>query len=215
MARHVAGLRAAAFLTAGMARVPFWKFILADAGAAAVSVPFVFALAYFFTDQIGAILADVHRVGALARPRRAHRADRRRGRPRDAIEPACLEGSLGARLLFVLSRKRFEDTFACQLGEDETHPAFVWLRERALDRPHRATEPVHLFGAKVEARLVVHLKPHARPAVGFDRDRHGLHWDAPPGRTPAHLTGGSLDVKTGAGLPSCRFTRSVVAHLVP
>ena len=45
-----------------MARVPFWKLILADAGAAAVSVPFVFALAYFFTDQIGAILADVHRV---------------------------------------------------------------------------------------------------------------------------------------------------------
>jgi membrane protein DedA with SNARE-associated domain len=62
MARHVAGLRAAAFLTAGMARVPFWKFIVADAGAAAVSVPFVFALAYFFTDQIGAILADVHRL---------------------------------------------------------------------------------------------------------------------------------------------------------
>jgi len=27
-----------------------------------VSVPFVFALAYFFTDQIGAILADVHRL---------------------------------------------------------------------------------------------------------------------------------------------------------
>lgn len=36
--------------------------ILADAGAAAVSVPFVFALPYFFTDQIGAIPADVHRV---------------------------------------------------------------------------------------------------------------------------------------------------------
>ena len=62
MARHVVGLRAAAFLTAGMARVPFWKFILADAGAAALTVPFVFTLAYFFTDQIGAILADVHRV---------------------------------------------------------------------------------------------------------------------------------------------------------
>jgi membrane protein DedA with SNARE-associated domain len=62
MARHVAGLRAAAFLTAGIARVPFWKFILADAGAAAVTVPFVFALAYFFTDQLGAVLADVHRV---------------------------------------------------------------------------------------------------------------------------------------------------------
>jgi membrane protein DedA with SNARE-associated domain len=62
IARHVAGLRAAAFLTAGIARVPFWKFILADAGAAVVSVPFVFGLAYFFTDQVGAILADVQRV---------------------------------------------------------------------------------------------------------------------------------------------------------
>ena len=61
-ARHVAGLRAAAFLTAGMARVPFWKFILADAGAAAVTVPLAFGLAYFFTHQINAILADVHRV---------------------------------------------------------------------------------------------------------------------------------------------------------
>lgn len=62
MARHVTGLRAAAFLTAGIARVPFWKFILADAAAAAVSVPLAFGLAYFFTHQIDAILADVHRV---------------------------------------------------------------------------------------------------------------------------------------------------------
>jgi membrane protein DedA with SNARE-associated domain len=62
VARHVAGLRAAAFLTAGIARVPFWKFMLADAGAALVSVPAAFGLAYFFTHQIGAILADVHRV---------------------------------------------------------------------------------------------------------------------------------------------------------
>lgn len=61
-ARHVTGLRAAAFLTAGIARVPFWKFILADAAAAAVSVPLAFGLAYFFTHQISAILADVHRV---------------------------------------------------------------------------------------------------------------------------------------------------------
>ena len=61
-ARHVMGLRAAAFLTAGMARVPFWKFVVADAGAAALGVPLVFGLAYFFTDQIKAIAADVHRV---------------------------------------------------------------------------------------------------------------------------------------------------------
>jgi membrane protein DedA with SNARE-associated domain len=61
IARHVMGLRAAAFLTAGNARVPFWKFVVADVGAAFFSVPLVFGLAYFFTDQIKAIMADVHR----------------------------------------------------------------------------------------------------------------------------------------------------------
>ncbi len=61
-ARHISGLRAAAFLTAGIARVTFWKFVVADTGAAALGVPFLFGLAYFFTDQIEAIVADVHRV---------------------------------------------------------------------------------------------------------------------------------------------------------
>ena len=61
-ARHVAGLRAAAFLSAGMARVPFWKFAVADALAATVTIPLTFGLAYFFSYQINAILADVHRV---------------------------------------------------------------------------------------------------------------------------------------------------------
>ena len=61
-ARHILGLRAAAFLTAGIARVTFWKFVVADTGAAALGVPFLFGLAYFFTDQIEAIVADVHRV---------------------------------------------------------------------------------------------------------------------------------------------------------
>ena len=61
-ARHIMGLRAAAFLTAGIARVTFWKFVVADTGAAALGVPFLFGLAYFFTDQIEAIVADVHRV---------------------------------------------------------------------------------------------------------------------------------------------------------
>jgi membrane protein DedA with SNARE-associated domain len=56
------GLRAAAFLTAGIARVSFWKFVVADAGAAVLGVPLVFGLAYFFTDQIKAIMADVHRA---------------------------------------------------------------------------------------------------------------------------------------------------------
>ena len=61
-ARHVMGLRAAAFLTAGIARVPFWKFILADAMAALVGVPVGFTIAYVFTDQLHQILRDIHRV---------------------------------------------------------------------------------------------------------------------------------------------------------
>jgi membrane protein DedA with SNARE-associated domain len=61
-ARHVIGLRAAAFLTAGIARVPFWKFVAVDAGGAVLGIPAGFGLAYFLTDQIIAIVADVHRA---------------------------------------------------------------------------------------------------------------------------------------------------------
>ena len=60
-ARHVAGLRAAAFLTAGIARVPFGTFLTADAAAAMVGVPLTFGLAYFFTHHLKAVLADVRR----------------------------------------------------------------------------------------------------------------------------------------------------------
>lgn len=61
-ARHVMGVRAAAFLTAGIARVPFWKFIAVDGAAACIGLPIGFSLAYFFTDQLEQILRDVHRV---------------------------------------------------------------------------------------------------------------------------------------------------------
>jgi membrane protein DedA with SNARE-associated domain len=61
-ARHVVGLRAAAFLTAGIAHVPFARFLLTDAVAALISVPITFGLAYFFTDQLEEALADVRRV---------------------------------------------------------------------------------------------------------------------------------------------------------
>ena len=61
-ARHVMGLRAAAFLTAGIAHVPFWKFLATDAAAALVGVPVVFGLAYFFTDQIQSVMGGVHRA---------------------------------------------------------------------------------------------------------------------------------------------------------
>ena len=61
-ARHVMGLRAAAFLTAGIARVPFGRFLVADAVAALISVPLAFGLAFLFTDQLQQILAGAHRV---------------------------------------------------------------------------------------------------------------------------------------------------------
>ena len=61
-ARHVMGLRAAAFLTAGIARIPFWKFLAADGVAAVVSVPFGFFLAFLFADQVEQVFKDVHRV---------------------------------------------------------------------------------------------------------------------------------------------------------
>jgi membrane protein DedA with SNARE-associated domain len=61
-ARHVMGLRAAAFLTAGIARVPFGRFLVADVAAAMVGVPVSFGLAFFFTDQLEQIVTDVRRV---------------------------------------------------------------------------------------------------------------------------------------------------------
>lgn len=60
--RHVMGLRAAAFLTAGIAHVPFGTFLGADATAATLGVPVSFGLAYFFADQLEEVIADVHRV---------------------------------------------------------------------------------------------------------------------------------------------------------
>jgi membrane protein DedA with SNARE-associated domain len=60
-ARHVMGLRAAAFLTAGIAHVPFWKFLVVDTVAALVGVPVGFGIAFLFTDQLERVIADVHR----------------------------------------------------------------------------------------------------------------------------------------------------------
>jgi membrane protein DedA with SNARE-associated domain len=61
-ARHVIGLRAAAFLTAGIARVPFPRFLAADFAASMIGVPLSFGLAFFFTDQLERIMSDVRRV---------------------------------------------------------------------------------------------------------------------------------------------------------
>jgi len=61
-ARHIMGVRAAAFLTAGIARVPLWKFLAVDGAAALVGVPFGFGLGFLFTDQLERVMTDVHRV---------------------------------------------------------------------------------------------------------------------------------------------------------
>lgn len=62
VARHLVGLRAAAFITAGIVRVPFWKFLVVDVAGALVSVPVAFGLAFVFTEQLQQVLADVYRI---------------------------------------------------------------------------------------------------------------------------------------------------------
>ncbi len=60
-ARHVMGLRAAAFLTAGVARIPFWKFLAVDGAAIGYGVPLNFTLA-LFADRVHELLANVYRI---------------------------------------------------------------------------------------------------------------------------------------------------------
>ncbi|MGH7415927.1 MAG: DedA family protein [Candidatus Rokuibacteriota bacterium] len=62
MARLVMGLRAAAFLTAGVVRVPFLRFLLVDVAAVLVSVPLAFGLAYVVADSVAVALARVHEL---------------------------------------------------------------------------------------------------------------------------------------------------------
>lgn len=61
-ARHVIGFRAAAFLTAGIVHVPFWKFLGVDAAASLIGVPLGFGVAFLFADQIERVRADVRQV---------------------------------------------------------------------------------------------------------------------------------------------------------
>jgi membrane protein DedA with SNARE-associated domain len=56
------GLRAAAFLTAGLVRVPFLRFLLVDVAAVLVSVPLAFGLAYAVADSVAVALARVHEM---------------------------------------------------------------------------------------------------------------------------------------------------------
>jgi len=62
VARLVMGLRSAAFLTAGLVRVPFLWFVLVDMVAVLVSVPLTFGVAYAVADSVAVALARVRAV---------------------------------------------------------------------------------------------------------------------------------------------------------
>jgi membrane protein DedA with SNARE-associated domain len=62
MARLVMGLRAAAFLTAGLVRVPFLRFVMVDVAAVFLSVPLAFGLAYAVADSVAVALAYVQEM---------------------------------------------------------------------------------------------------------------------------------------------------------
>lgn len=51
-ARFLPGLRAPAIFTAGNFKLPYWKFLLYDGGAALLSVPLILGLAYYFAEHL-------------------------------------------------------------------------------------------------------------------------------------------------------------------
>ena len=51
-ARFLPGLRAPAIFTAGNFKLPYWKLLLYDGGAALLSVPLILGLAYYFAEHL-------------------------------------------------------------------------------------------------------------------------------------------------------------------
>jgi membrane protein DedA with SNARE-associated domain len=62
IARHTPLLRPVVFFLAGASNVPFWKFLLADAVSAAITVPAVVTLGYYFGEHLDDILKVIHEV---------------------------------------------------------------------------------------------------------------------------------------------------------
>jgi membrane protein DedA with SNARE-associated domain len=60
--RHVPGLRVPIFFLSGASGVPLWKFTLCDALSAAVTVPLVVSLGYFFGEHLDQVRAKMHRA---------------------------------------------------------------------------------------------------------------------------------------------------------
>jgi membrane protein DedA with SNARE-associated domain len=66
--RFFMGVRAAMCITAGVTRLPLWRFVLADLGGAVLSIPLFVWLGYWFANMIPMLDAYVHVVqwGMLA-----------------------------------------------------------------------------------------------------------------------------------------------------
>ena len=62
LARQVVGMRAPTFLLAGIARLPFRRFILADAAAALISVPAMLLVGHRFGAHLPQLLAALEQV---------------------------------------------------------------------------------------------------------------------------------------------------------
>jgi len=60
--RHLFGLRPLVFAVAGMEGMPLSTFLLWDAFAAAVTIPLVFLLGFFFSAQVALVEADLARA---------------------------------------------------------------------------------------------------------------------------------------------------------
>lgn len=69
VARFLPGVRAPAMFCAGTFGVPYWKFLVYDGGAALLSVPTLFLLAYYFAESIEEVrrrVAEFQLVSAAA-----------------------------------------------------------------------------------------------------------------------------------------------------
>jgi membrane-associated protein len=66
LGRHVFGLRAQLFLTAGILQVPAYKFILADAISAMFSMTLMIGAGYFGGNSLAIIRKDVSRIEHIA-----------------------------------------------------------------------------------------------------------------------------------------------------
>lgn len=62
LTRHVPGVRTAASLTAGIARMPFWAFLTGELAAVLVSVPLGFGVAFLFSHQVQRLMVEIDDV---------------------------------------------------------------------------------------------------------------------------------------------------------